>query len=410
MGCGSSLSDGDISAFIAVYTTYQRDFTALRLTEIDVKHLYKVFIDLDEEGSGFVNISDICARCGVKETLFTRRALSIYDEHNKGAVTFHEFVVLLWNICTLSTMALVDYVFELYDTDGSKDIDLEEALVLITDMYGEQFSKNLEAVRVHREISHLKKVKTIDINVFHYFVKVNYSLMDPAYGLQRQLINGILGEEFWVRHGKRRVESYGSKGYLSADEILASYGRRNVPKVPAHMKAKKVRRMSSEKNPGLGSENIDKKSKEWRESRISDNNPDTAVGLDSFVSNKGSGLLSVGSSTQNLLDFKEKSKNPQGRRPSLSKETSAERDISSRRGSITRTDSMNSRNGSRRNSLTANVDESSRIRFLSSKEIKVSPMKGSRKLFNAMEKEPSNPYQLTRRGSKSGGSNTVNLQ
>jgi Ca2+-binding EF-hand superfamily protein len=76
---------------------------------------------------------------------------SIFNHYNKpetlGFITFRDFVVCLWNYCTLSVPNVVDYVFAVYDADGSKDIDLDEAKILITDLYGEKYLKNPEAKR-----------------------------------------------------------------------------------------------------------------------------------------------------------------------------------------------------------------------------------------------------------------------
>lgn len=65
----------------------------------------------------------------------------------RGFIPFRDFVVCLWNFCTLSAPTLVDYVFATYDADNSKDIDLDEAKILITELYGERYLDNPEAKR-----------------------------------------------------------------------------------------------------------------------------------------------------------------------------------------------------------------------------------------------------------------------
>jgi hypothetical protein len=44
-------------------------------------------------------------------------------------------------------VAAVDFMFDLYDMDDSEDIDPEEAQKLLTDIYGDGFSKCYEILR-----------------------------------------------------------------------------------------------------------------------------------------------------------------------------------------------------------------------------------------------------------------------
>ena len=53
----------------------------------------------------------------------------------------------------MSICCSVDFVFALYDADGSKDIDMDEAKTLISDMYGGNYKQNPECVRYVLHVS-----------------------------------------------------------------------------------------------------------------------------------------------------------------------------------------------------------------------------------------------------------------
>ena len=130
---------------------------------------------------------------------------------------------------------VADFVFDLYDADGSKDLDKEEVQQLIMDLFGENYTKNLDAIRVNREISNLKKGQCVDVEMFHTLAKLTDSLLNPAKEMQHKLIQVVLGPEFWMRHKKRRAETYSSRRYLRVNEICHVYHLQKKKHVPTEL-------------------------------------------------------------------------------------------------------------------------------------------------------------------------------
>lgn len=91
-----------------------------------------------------------------------------------------------------------------------------------------------------REISNLKEGQIIDIDVFSHLTKMTDSLLNPAFDLQFKLIDFILGPEFWLRHKKRRCETYGSRRYLRVNDICFAYKQKKGKlSVPVHLQVQK---------------------------------------------------------------------------------------------------------------------------------------------------------------------------
>lgn len=210
------------------------------------------------------------------------------NDQSRGFITFRDFVICLWNYCTLSVPNIVDYVFSVYDADGSKDIDLDEAKNLITDMYGEKYMKNPEAkrcgtrvnlicwyfltykdYRVLDELNRLRDVESIKLEVFHHFNKMNPSLLKPAYDLQKQIRSHVINDEFWMIYSKKRVEIYGVKRLLQADEVLSTIPRRNIPPTPQKVKEQNKPKSNIDTRPKTPPE---KGSKAWKEQKMSKHN------------------------------------------------------------------------------------------------------------------------------------------
>lgn len=61
------------------------------------------------------------------------------------------------------------------------------------------------------------------------------SLLNPAFDMQYKLIHIVLGAEFWMKHKKRRAETYGSRRYLRVNEVIKAYKLRTKRFVPLHL-------------------------------------------------------------------------------------------------------------------------------------------------------------------------------
>jgi Ca2+-binding EF-hand superfamily protein len=123
------------------------DFNALGITECDVGRLYGLFRAIDGDGSGSIEIIELLMFLDVERTRFTKRIFSMFDDDNSGSIDFREFVLSIWNYCTLGKTSLVVFAFDLYDQDKSGYVDIGEAQHLIKDVYGEKFNQNTHARR-----------------------------------------------------------------------------------------------------------------------------------------------------------------------------------------------------------------------------------------------------------------------
>jgi Ca2+-binding EF-hand superfamily protein len=166
MGCGTS------SAFIQCYDDLRRSpkfvkwnemFAALGLRAEEIKALFKVFWNADMDGGGTIDVVELLTVVDVERTPFTERIFSIFDEDRSGKIDFGEFVLALWNYCTLSNytlgkchllLLLLDifyrciflvaaiFAFELYDRDFTGVLERQDLELMLTDIYGKEWKKN----------------------------------------------------------------------------------------------------------------------------------------------------------------------------------------------------------------------------------------------------------------------------
>ena len=81
-------------------------FTALKLKNKDIRKLHKVFRNLDLDADGFVDVGDVLSALAIERTKFTERIFAVFDSKQTCKINFKEFVLSLWNYCTLGKGSL----------------------------------------------------------------------------------------------------------------------------------------------------------------------------------------------------------------------------------------------------------------------------------------------------------------
>lgn len=101
MGCGPSAFE----LAIQNNKSFKNDlaqYKLLQLSQNDVGKLFNIFNAMDANGGGTIDLCELLAHIDLPRTAFTTKVFSIFDDNNSGAIDFKEFVLALWNYCTLT--------------------------------------------------------------------------------------------------------------------------------------------------------------------------------------------------------------------------------------------------------------------------------------------------------------------
>jgi serine/threonine-protein phosphatase 2B regulatory subunit len=85
---------------------WKPQFDALKLTTSGVGKLYQLFRAMDKDNSGFINMFEMMNQMLVDESEFRSRVFALFDEDGSGEIDFREFVLSMWNYCTLTKATL----------------------------------------------------------------------------------------------------------------------------------------------------------------------------------------------------------------------------------------------------------------------------------------------------------------
>jgi serine/threonine-protein phosphatase 2B regulatory subunit len=191
-------------------------FYLMGFNSIELTYLYDVFCQIDKDGSGELSIREMLDFLDIPRTKFANRVFSIFDEDQSGEIDFKEFVMSMWNYCTLGKSALVLFAFDLYDGDNSGFIDPEEVSTMLKDVYGRRFQTSKMAKKIYMKLTDAaadisKDGGEVNITKFNDFCKRHPALLYPAFVFQTELQVRCMGPAYWHSKAYKRISLAGGK-------------------------------------------------------------------------------------------------------------------------------------------------------------------------------------------------------
>ncbi|GMH75286.1 hypothetical protein TL16_g06709 [Triparma laevis f. inornata] len=205
------------------YTSHQEhlknkpDFDRLLLSNNDLNRLFDVYCKIDQDFSGEISTWELLEYLHLERTKFTKRIFRIFDEDGSGQIDFREFVIALWNYCTLGKPALIMFAFDLYDQDGSGRIDFAEVELMLKEVYGRKYDNNIQAQTIRKQIHSKYDSESISVDSF-----TQVAILFPAFELQTSIQKLILGNDFWEEKANIRLK-LSNGNYVSINLILKAH-------------------------------------------------------------------------------------------------------------------------------------------------------------------------------------------
>jgi Ca2+-binding EF-hand superfamily protein len=142
MGCSSS-------SYRLIEKKIPRDwlvqFKALHLQGNELTKLFHIFKSIDRDQRGSVDVKELLDYLDLEDSEFSKRTFSVFDVNGSGHIDLREFILSLWNYCTLTQASLDIFTFDLYDTDASGILSFSEVENMVKDLYGKNYHHNPNA-------------------------------------------------------------------------------------------------------------------------------------------------------------------------------------------------------------------------------------------------------------------------
>jgi hypothetical protein len=142
---------------------------ALTLSHSDVAKLHEMFQLVENNQHGLIDLNEFMDFLKIESTKFRKRAFAMFDEDSSREVDFREFVLSIWNYCTLSRSSLgmevlinckkylililiykriffyyysVAFVFDLYDQNITNELSTHDIRHILFESYGKEVCRN----------------------------------------------------------------------------------------------------------------------------------------------------------------------------------------------------------------------------------------------------------------------------
>lgn len=122
-------------------------FEALQLRRKEVGKLHDIFKRVDIDHSGSIGVKELLDHLNIEKSIFRDRIFTVFDEDGSGQIDFKEFVLSLWNYCTLSKATLEMFAFDLYDVGCAGQLDTSNIVVMLKDLYGPEYTTNTQSLK-----------------------------------------------------------------------------------------------------------------------------------------------------------------------------------------------------------------------------------------------------------------------
>ncbi len=202
------------------------------VNDITVNRLYSVFVDMDRDGAGTIDLQEMIRYLRLEETPFTDRVFHLFgafscsvcvtgaqshfvgctDSNADGHIDFTEFVNAVWMFCPLDIKALVTFAFKLYEPtimtpDGPKGqghLSIEDMKLMLEEVYGQMTNLNSRLEPLYEDLD-ANDDQRVNLPEFKSMNDKYSSLLFPAFRMQLRLRQAILGEPFWEEQMRRRI-------------------------------------------------------------------------------------------------------------------------------------------------------------------------------------------------------------
>lgn len=181
--------------------------------------LYQKFVDIDVDNSGSISAHEFLMHFDLERTPFALRAFTLLDDSQSGTLSFPEFLCAFWNYCTFDFPSLVEYSFNLFDSDGSKEMDMDEVKDMVSYMYSGGLSAKTQLI-----VDSLDEDRSGTISLGEWTLKIKKfpSLLYPAFRMQQMMREAAGGVSFWQRATEERFGRHGDSTNLM--DVLMSMG------------------------------------------------------------------------------------------------------------------------------------------------------------------------------------------
>jgi serine/threonine-protein phosphatase 2B regulatory subunit len=185
--------------------------------------LFDSFLKIDADWSGAVDLQELCQYFDIPETRFTARIFASIDEDESGQLDFVEYVLGIYNICTMDAGMLSNFVFDVVDVSHVGFLtaaQLDAILRLLYDVPSVDGNPELQRML---EAADSNGDGVVDRDELRALLEAHPAAYQPLLRIQSALQSKTMGVPWWRQAQRARFTRF--PGTMPVREMLVVHDR-----------------------------------------------------------------------------------------------------------------------------------------------------------------------------------------
>lgn len=167
----------------------------LKLSNIHIDGFYNHFKNLDLDNDNKVGIEEFMIVNDIQSKYFGELVFRVFDSDHSGSIDFEEYLVAMWNFCSLDKHSLITFTFNLFDVDNSGKLNKMEIQNIIDIIHGYKLTDRLNIAM--KKLQGL--VDGLTLKEFIIFSREFPIVIYPIFETQEKLQRCLFGQTRWHR-------------------------------------------------------------------------------------------------------------------------------------------------------------------------------------------------------------------
>jgi len=192
-------------------------FQALGFTRPTIDSFWTIFYRINKSRSGAISIIEFLNYFNLDRSQYIEKCFQYFDITGDNCIDFLEFIISVWNMCTLKIDTLTNFTFDIYDLNGAGELSLPEIERMVQELYGQDLSLDSTGSAVLKDINHFAEERggVLSLTSFTIYTANHSLLLLPIFRIQRQIQAKVMGIQYW-----RNIERFRPDGKNTNHKVI----------------------------------------------------------------------------------------------------------------------------------------------------------------------------------------------
>mmetsp|Transcript_68822 Transcript_68822/g.102317 ORF Transcript_68822/g.102317 Transcript_68822/m.102317 type:complete len:410 (+) Transcript_68822:242-1471(+) len=198
-----------IPPYVPTNMHWEMTFSALGWDRETIEKFWVVFCRINKSLSGEITILEFLNYFNMDRAPYVEKCFSYFDTTGGDDIDFLEFMVSVWNICTLNVETLTNFTFDIYDIDSDGELSFPEIERMVQEFFGKEGIESGLGKECLRDVTHFAEERggVLNLTSFTVFTMNHSMLLFPIFQIQRIIQTKVMGLRYWEELERSRTEN-----------------------------------------------------------------------------------------------------------------------------------------------------------------------------------------------------------